>query len=152
VYKLAGTYPTHIKYKIFGNIRWKGDFSLSQYSIVRLVGATAESHSGDYKDYCLAEYYTVFCRKRRFGGSFCLFFEDASCLELIYVKCTDINESLMGWFVFLTTSPRRFYTLVIALLCCHVTENKCVNVDPLSQYSDWMSNCVDGSFALSRNS
>jgi len=68
-----------------------------QYSIAQLVGATAESPSGDYKDYCLAECYTVFRRNRRFGVRFCSFFEDASCLELICVQCTDINESLMGW-------------------------------------------------------
>jgi hypothetical protein len=122
VYELAGTYPTRSMYTIFESIRRKGDFSLSQYSIlysiVQPVFATAESPGGDYKHYCLAEYYIVFCRKIRFGGSFCLFFEDASCRELICVKCTDINESLMGWFVFLTTSPRRLYSLVMALLCC----------------------------------
>jgi hypothetical protein len=68
-----------------------------QYSIVQLVGATAESPSGDYKYYCLAEYCTAFRRNSHLGGSVCLFLEDASCLELIYVQCIYINKSLMGW-------------------------------------------------------
>ena len=46
----------------------------------------------------------------------------------------------------------RLYTLIMALLSCHMTEHKCVNVDPLSPYSDYVSNCVDFSFALSRSS
>jgi hypothetical protein len=31
---------------------------------------------------------------------------------------------------------RRLYAFVMALLSCHVTEHKFVNVDPRSQYSD----------------
>jgi hypothetical protein len=54
VYELPLTYPTHSTYPIFGNIRGQGDFSPSHYSIqhsiVQLVGATAESPSGEYQE------------------------------------------------------------------------------------------------------
>ena len=40
---------------------------------------------------------------------------------------------------------------VMTLLNCHVTEHKCVNVDPRFQRSDWVSEFLDGSFALSHS-